>query len=52
MGLYTRHSGLEPESILLSLKSLRKWIPGQARDDSAFSRDGSAFYLGGALLQN
>ncbi len=45
MGLYTRRSGLEPESILLFLKSLRKWVPGQARDDSAF-------YLGGALLQN
>jgi hypothetical protein len=42
MGLYTRHSGLEPEYILLFLKSFGKWVPGQARDDSAF-------YLGGAL---
>lgn len=42
MGLYTRHSSLEPESILLFSKLFGKWVSGQAWNDSAF-------YLGGAL---
>jgi hypothetical protein len=32
-GLNNRHPGLDPGSILILFTPLKKWVPGQARND-------------------